>query len=125
MANQHTNPAKKRLREWLEAFPTCWLHYSPVAIAGQCGISRSSVYNWLYDLLAEIHGLTPDSFRRIRQLQSTVTPETRGDIIQFLKKGADLRETAHHFGLHEWNVRAAESYARDIDFVFDRMFGLR
>ena len=109
MANQYTNPVKQRLREWLEKDDTGWLRYTPSEIARLTSVSRSSVYNWLDILLAEIYGMRPDSFRRIRLLQSTVTDKTREEIVQDIKKeGYKRDETAYYFGLHEWHVYFVE-----------------
>ena len=108
MANQYTHPAKQLLHEWLERNPTGWLLYTPDEIAEDIGVSRASVYNWINRFLAKIHGTSPDAFKRIRLLQSTVTDYTRKKIVQRLKEGYDIFDTAHHFGLHPWNVHVVE-----------------
>lgn len=108
MANQYTHPAKQRLREWLENNPTGWLLHTPDEIAEQIGASRSSVYYSIDRLLTEIYGASPEAFRRIRLLQSTVTDSTKAKIAEHLKAGIDVFETAKYFGLHPWNVHVVE-----------------
>lgn len=114
MPNQYTNPAKQLLRDWLRDDKTGWLRHTPVEIAELIGISRSSVHNWIDIILSDIYKLAPDAFRRIRQLQSTVTGETIAEIVEDVQtEGYDRAETAFRFGLHEWNVYFVECLLRE------------
>lgn len=114
MPNQHTNPAKQILRDWLRDDKIGWLRHTPVEIAELIGISRSSVHNWIDILLSDIYGFTPDAFRRIRQLQSTVTHKTIKEIVKDIDtEGYSRSETAYRFGLHEWNVYFVECLLRE------------
>ena len=119
MANQYTNSAQQRLREWLQRNPEGWLVYTPDEIAEQIGVSRSSVYNWIDSLLMEIYdvgnidGVSGQTFRRIHWLQSTITDHDRKHIARLLKEGCEIHDIAARFGLHPWNVQFIESSLKE------------
>ena len=120
MANQYTKPVRQLLREWLEWNPNGWLIYTLDEIAEKIGASRSSVYDWIDIILAEIHeedigGVSLQTFSRIRMLQRTVTDRTRKDVAQRLKEGYDIYQTSYYFGLHPWNVHVIERSLKDKD----------